>query len=292
MRAAERRRPPATRILDDPYAAFFLGPMFRAALATFEASGTLGALADRVSPGLVSWVLCRHRWMDDRLITSLAGPVEQVVLLGAGYDTRAYRLAHELKVRPVFEVDHPATSRRKAKIVARHRAELPPADVRVVEVDFEVDSLRERLQEAGFQRGVRTFFVWEGVAMYLTREAAKATLAELRELSAPGSEIVLDLWQVPDGSDLVAAAHRLSASTLQMIGEPLRLSLHPEDAESLLDRLGYRVTECYDAAMLRERYVRDERRVVQAGYVIHAVTTKPRAPRRRTRAADPAEEPA
>jgi methyltransferase (TIGR00027 family) len=184
MRAAEQRHKPTERIVDDPYAKFFLGPMLRGALNTWEASGRLGDLAERFSPGLITFVLCRHRYIDDCLRGALAGNLEQIVILGAGYDTRAYRLAQEINHRPVFEVDHPATSRRKARILAGRKSELPVADVRVVEVDFERDSLRERLRAAGLQGGLRTFFVWEGVAMYLTREAVKNTLGELRELAA------------------------------------------------------------------------------------------------------------
>lgn len=270
MRASEQRRKPAERIVDDPYAKLFLGPMLGAALATWEASGRLGQLADRFSPGLVTWVLCRHRYIDDCLLAALEGPVEQVVLLGAGYDTRAYRLAHELECRPVFEVDYPATSERKATIVKRRKSELPAADVRVVEVDFQKDVLRDRLQQAGFQRGVRTFFVWEGVAMYLTRAAVKATLTELRELSAPGSEIALDLWHPPEGSDLVSAAHRLSASALHLVGEPVTFGIHPEDAVPFLDRLGFSVLDVAEAAALEARYVRDRRRVYPAAYLAHA----------------------
>ncbi|MGH7899232.1 MAG: class I SAM-dependent methyltransferase, partial [Candidatus Binatia bacterium] len=164
MRASEQRRPPAQRIVDDPYAKLFLGPMFSAGLATWQASGRLGDLAERFSPGLIAWVLTRHRYIDDRLLGGLAAGAEQVVLLGAGYDTRAYRFASKLAGRPVFEVDFPATSRRKAKIVARHRSALPAADVRIIEIDFQTESLRDRLGEAGFRRGARTFFAWEGVA--------------------------------------------------------------------------------------------------------------------------------
>ena len=277
MRASEQRKKPAERILDDPYAKLFLGPMFRAALATWEVSGRFGNLAEQFSPGLVAFVLCRHRYIDDRLIDALRGDVEQVVLLGAGYDTRGYRLAHDLKYRPVFEVDHPATSERKAKIVARHRKELPMSDVRTVEIDFQKDSLRERLQAAGFQRGVRTFFVWEGVAMYLTRPAVKATLSELHELSAPGSEIALDLWHPPEGFDFVSAAHRLSANALYLVGEPVTFGIHPEDAGPFLRRLGYRVLEIAEADALARRYVRDGRRVAPASYLVHAAVARRRA---------------
>lgn len=270
MRATEQRRRPAERIVDDPYAKLFLGPMLRAALATWEASGRLGDLAQRHSPGWIAYVLCRHRYIDDCLLRALPRPVEQLVLLGAGYDTRAYRLARELRGRPVFEVDHPATSRRKARIVARHQGELPAADVRPVEVDLQRDSLSERLREAGLRRAAATFFVWEGVTMYLTREAVQTTLGELRDLGAAGSEVALDLWRLPQGSDLASAAHRLSASALGLVGEPVRFAIHPDDAAPFLGRLGYRVLEVAPAEALRERYVRDRRRVYDAAYLVHA----------------------
>ena len=144
--------------------------------------------------------------------------------------------------------------------------------MRIVEIDFERDSLRDRLRDAGFQRGVRTFFVWEGVAMYLTREVVKKTLTELRELSAPGSEVAMDLWSVPEGADILSTAQRLSASALSLIGEPVTFSIHPEDAGPFVNRLGYRVREIADAAMLQSRYVHDRRRVYGAAYMAHACT--------------------
>ena len=277
MRATDQRRRPADRIVDDPYAKFFLGPMLRAALATWEASGQLGDLAERFAPGLVAFVLCRHRYIDDCLRRALAGTLEQVVILGAGYDMRAYRFADELKNRPVFEVDHPATSRRKARILAAHSRDLPAADVRIVEVDFQTDSLRERLQASGFRRGVRTFYVWEGVAMYLSRDAVKNTLAELREISAAGSEIAMDLWQIPEGSDLVAAAQRWSANALYLVGEPVTFAIHPEDAGPFLNRLGYRVLEIAEVPTLQNRYVHDRRRVYGPAYLAHASTRRTRS---------------
>lgn len=274
MRATDQRRKPADRIVDDPYATLFLGPMSRAALAMWEASGRLGDLAQRFAPGLVAFVLCRHRYIDECLLRALAGTVEQVVILGAGYDMRAYRFTRELKNRPVFEVDHPATSRRKARILAAHKRDLPVADVRVVEVDFRKDSLRERLRASGFRRGVRTFFVWEGVAMYLSRDAVKKTLGELREISAAGSEIAMDLWHLPEGSELISAAHRLSASALYLAGEPVTFAIHPEDAGPFLNRLGYRVLEIAEAPTLQSRYVHDRRRVYGPAYLVHASTRR------------------
>jgi methyltransferase (TIGR00027 family) len=272
MRATDQRRPPEERILDDPYAKLFLGRLARAALASWEASGTLGNLAERLSPGLTTYVLTRHRFIDDKLRTALAGGVEQLVLLGAGYDTRAYRFAAELDGRPVFEVDFPATSRRKDRVLSRRADILPRTDVRRVEIDFEVDSLEERLREAGFRTGRRTFFVWEGVSMYLTRAAVKGTLTTIRTVSAPHSELAMDFWYFLDSPDLLSTAYRMSANLLSLLGEPVAFGIHPEDVGPFLAGLGYRIADLADASELESRYVRDGRRVVPGNYLVHAVT--------------------
>ena len=271
LRATDQRRRPAQRILDDPYARWFLGPLASATLATWEASGRLGDLAERLSPGVTTFVLVRHRYIDDRLAHALAGAtIRQVVLLGAGYDTRAWRFAQALAGRPVFEVDFPATSARKARILERHAGELPPVDVRRVEIDFQTQSLEGRLVASGFEKGRSTFFVWEGVSMYLTREAVKGTLRAIAMLGGPGTELAMDFWYLVDAPDLLSSAYRASASALSLVGEPVTFGIHPEDCGSFLERHGFRVEEIADAAALEERYVRDRRRVHPAMYLVHA----------------------
>jgi methyltransferase (TIGR00027 family) len=280
----DQRRQPAARILDDPYAKLFLGRMARAALASWEVSGKLGDVAQRLSPGLAAYVLTRHRFIDDCVRRALRGGVTQLVLLGAGYDSRAYRFAAELRGRPVFEVDFPATSRRKARILARRADTLPRTDIRRVEIDFEVDALDDTLRRAGFKQGARSFFVWEGVSMYLTRAAVKATLSTIRDLGGPRSGLAMDFWYLLDAPDLLASAYRMSANLLSLLGEPVTFGIHPEDAGAFLDRLGYRVVDLADAAELQRRYVSDDRRVAPGTYLVHAVTrARPRLKPRRTR---------
>lgn len=278
MRAHEHVRPAGRRrVVDDPYAQWFLRPLARAALATERAAPDLARLAEWATDGLLQFVLARHRYMDDALCRALRDGVEQVVVLGAGYDMRAYRFARELRGRPVFEVDHPATAGRKARIVARHARELPPARVERVSVDFERQSFREELGRAGFRERRRTFFVWEGVTMYLTRSAVKHTLSELRAMGAAGSGLVLDLWYLPDEHDLIAAARRLSANLLAVLGEPVTFSLHPEDTGPFFARQGFDVREVADAALLRRRYFDRATHLYPTNYVVHAVAGRRRA---------------
>jgi len=125
--------------------------------------------------------------IDAELMAQVATGCRQVVILGAGFDTRAYRLP--LDGVTVFEVDHPATQAEKRSRVAA----LPPAKARLVwtAVDFERDSLAERLAAAGHDGDLPTVWIWEGVVMYLADPAVRATLNAIQIRSGPGSTLVL-----------------------------------------------------------------------------------------------------
>ena len=274
FRAMEQRRDPAVRIVDDPFAHLFLGRGSTAALRAAIAAGPLGELPDRFLPGLSAFVLARHRFMDDALADVLARTgadrVEQVVVLGAGYDTRAWRFADALAGRPVFEVDFPSTSKRKDDVAHRSAKNLPGTVVRRVQVDFLAETFEGPLLRAGFLRGARTFVVWEGVSMYLTRNVVKQTLGLVRSLCAPTSELVLDFWFLLDAPDLRAAAHRFSANLLHLLGEPVLFGIHPEDTGAFLARAGFELVDLAEPAALAQRYVRDRRAVYPANFVARA----------------------
>jgi methyltransferase (TIGR00027 family) len=277
IRAYEHAKPAALRIVDDPYAHWFLRPLLRAVLSRGGVMPDLGVYADWATDGITRFVAARHRFMDDALLRA-APRARQVVLLGAGYDMRAYRFASQLRRCTVFEVDHPATAQRKAGILARRRKELPAVDVIRVPVDFEKQSFRRELQRAGFEAGQPTFFVWEGVSMYLSRANVQRTLTEVRAMSKAGSELVMDLWFLPDEPNLISSARRWSANLLSLLGEPVTFSLHPEDAPPFLERLGFRLRDLADAETLRRRYFRTRRHLYPTNYLVHAAT-EPR-PRR------------
>ncbi|HSP96847.1 MAG TPA: SAM-dependent methyltransferase [Candidatus Dormibacteraeota bacterium] len=270
IRAYEHAKPAAARIIDDPYAHWFLGPVLRTALSYEGVMPQLGTLPDWATDGIVGFVAARHRYIDDALRRA-SRRIEQVVLLGAGYDTRAYRFARELRRCTVFEVDHPATARRKARILARRQQELPPATVVRVEVDFEQQSFRRELEKAGFESGQRTFFVWEGVSMYLSRAGVKATLETIRAMSGAGSELAMDFWYLPDEPNLVSSARRWSTNLLSLLGEPVTFGLHPEDAGPFLQRLGFRLRELADAETLCRRYFDGRTHLYPTNYLVHAV---------------------
>ena len=192
-RAIELNR--SDRIVSDEFAPVFLSAPSRAVLRTLSVSGPALRAAERMSlAGLATSGLCRSRFIDEQFLAALPD-VEQVMILGAGYDTRAYRFATEIGPRPVYEVDLPPLSRRKAAVVAGRKDLFGHASIHRVEIDFREQSLPERLAGSGFLPGAPTFVAWEGVSMYLTRDAVDGTLAALASVCGPGSVLAMDFWQ-------------------------------------------------------------------------------------------------
>jgi methyltransferase (TIGR00027 family) len=136
-------------------------------------------------------MLARTRFVDDHLKTAIANGATQVVILGAGFDTRAYRFAELLQGKKVFEVDYHSTQAFKKRRVEEVVGFAPP-NVTFVEIDFQRDTLEGALHAAGFQAGEKTLFIWEGVCMYLPESAVRETLRTVKGISGPGSSVVMD----------------------------------------------------------------------------------------------------
>src|SRR5262249_18802657 len=157
-------------------------------------------------------------------------------------------------------VDFPATARRKATLVRRHADALPDANLRRVEVDFERESFADRLTAEGFEPGAPTFFVWEGVSMYLTRRAVKDSLDAMRRLGGAGSELVADFWHLVDTTDALSFLRRVQPNLLALLGEPVLFGIHPEDAGPFLAREGITMRELLLASDLESRFLAGDSR--------------------------------
>lgn len=181
--------PDEARLVDDPYGAAFTST--RAAGVLERETQRLRPLA--AMPGVKQWILymqVRTRLIDDALAEFLATGARQVVLLGAGYDTRALRMP-ELADANVFEVDHPATQGHKRRVLDEIGADSPST---YVTWDFEarpMDDLPDALTDAGLDRADPVFTIWEGVTMYLTEPAIDASLRAIRSWSYAGSQLAM-----------------------------------------------------------------------------------------------------
>jgi len=136
-------------------------------------------------------LIARTRFIDERLEAAVRDGIGQLVIMGAGFDSRAYRLAAMLKDVSVFEVDRPDTQQAKIRRVKEAVGETP-SNVTYVPVDFREMKFGDALLDAGYQQNVMTFFIWEGVTMYLPEGAVRETLQWIASHAPSGSSIVFD----------------------------------------------------------------------------------------------------
>jgi methyltransferase (TIGR00027 family) len=268
FRALESARPPGERLFQDPLARDFLdGPLGTVAdLARVPGLGrAVPALIDRRSPGSRLAVLVRTRFIDDALRDALADGLDQVVVLGAGFDSRAHRIPGIERTR-VFEVDHPDTQAAKRERVRRTLGE-EPAHVVYVPVDFARQDVGAELAAARFRSGARTFFVLEGVISYLTPEAVDANFRYVAKTSGPGSQIAFTYLHrgVIDGSHQPPGSRQVEAR-VRAVGEPWTFGFDPAELPAYLADRGLELLEDVSPAEAAPRYVPAEHRQAAAYY--------------------------
>ncbi|MBO0853660.1 MAG: class I SAM-dependent methyltransferase [Nocardia sp.] len=184
------------------------------------------------------FLAARARFAEDTVTGEIAAGTRQVVILGAGLDTSAYRNT-DGRVR-FFEVDHPATQRWKRHRLSEAAIAIPPS-VTFVPMDFTRQSLATELAAAGLDRGAPTVFIWLGVSVYLEPEAVTETL---RYLGAGDSVVVFDYSNPPparsepDGLDR-AQAHRDRASRVAAAGEPWLSYFTADQMRAELESAGF-----------------------------------------------------
>jgi methyltransferase (TIGR00027 family) len=142
-------------------------------------------------PGIYEYVLARTKLLDDIFVDALENNFSQIVLLGAGMDTRTLRFKSRNEGTKIFELDIQTTQRPKMEILNRKGVTLPEELV-FVPIDFNRQGLSEALLAAGYERNQRSLFLWEGVTMYLTSDAVDSTLEFIRDSGAEGSMVVFD----------------------------------------------------------------------------------------------------
>ena len=257
QRGLESSRPHRSRLFMDALAPSFVGRGWRIALAAADvgiARKAIEAVYDLVAgPGPRASAIARTRFIDDT-IEELAPSLAQLVILGAGYDCRPYRMPC-LSGCDVFEVDHPDTQATKRSLLAGAGRVLPD-HVRFVPVDFETDDLAGALLASGYRTDKPGFFLWEGVTQYLSPEAVDCTLAVIRELSQAGSYLIftyVDNAVIGGSSERFPEAEKWLRGVSRR-GEPWVFGIAPRDAAQFLRDRGFALTEDISTAEAGIRY--------------------------------------
>jgi methyltransferase (TIGR00027 family) len=245
-RLIEQEQPPASRLFDDPVVGLLLDPTTVAMVG----GPTRELFLSELGSGTYGAQVMRTRYIDEVVTALVEGGIRQVVILGAGLDTRAFRLP-VLARATVLELDLPGTQQYKVERVG----DVPvlAAGLRFVPTDFTTEPLGDVLEAAGLDRTNPVLFVWEGVTQYLPEAAVRSTLACIGA-SVPGSAVVFTYVRrsIIDGSALDPWSDetrpRLHAS------EPWIFGLAPEEVPGLLDSYGLSLIDDVGEAEFRSRY--------------------------------------
>ena len=277
LRAAEWLRPEDERVCYDQFARRFLGLRFGVVVRSRLLTRIALWYAERIIPGAADSLVARTRYIDDYLKQCIADGIEQLVILGAGYDSRAYRF-DELRPRiRVFEVDHPDTQQAKIQKVKRIFGSLP-SHVTYVGLDLDEKKLGEGLLKAGYRKDKKTLFIWEGVTVYLTPEAVDETLAFVAENSGKGNSIIFDYafqFALDATSDSEEAKKWRKA--YERRGEPPKFALKEDEVEEFLSKRGFYQVKSVSMESLENVYFRSKgisRKVTRLGAIVHADVVK------------------
>jgi methyltransferase (TIGR00027 family) len=268
--AMEQYEPPGRRLVSDDLALSFL-PSAQRVIARSMRIPLLRSLTisagERAVPGSWTIITCRKRYIDDKLDEALAG-IRAVVILGAGMDTRACRLARRSSI-PSFEVDLPVNIERKRAAVERALGAVP-ASVHLVPVDFERDDLTAELVKAGYRAADAAFFVMEGVTQYLTEEALRGTFEFLRG-AATGSRLVFTY--VPedfiDGRNMYGG--QLLYKRFRQRQQLWKFGLDPDHVAAFGDEYGWQLVEQAGADYYTRHYIKPTGRDLSATDLERAV---------------------
>ena len=198
-----------------------------------------------IPEGLYEYVIARTKHFDELFSQALKQQIPQIVLLGTGYDSRAYRYAGEIENSKIFEVDITGTQKEKLKILKDNSIDLHP-QVAYVEADFEQDEWFQSLYDAGYQNSLKTLYVWEGVTFYLSPKSVESTLRMLRQHSLTGSTISFDYQHTDNDNMLIETGLK---------DESIKFGLNSQVCDNYLKRLGYSVLEKIDSSIMSKRYL-------------------------------------
>lgn len=254
------------RIFKDPLALRILGQDAEAAIER--------ARQDPSQRRLRLFIAVRSRFAEDALAVAVEGGVRQVVLLGAGLDTYAYRTPLEHRLR-VFEVDHPTTQTWKRERLRDAEISVPPR-LTYAPIDFESETIAEGLARVAFDFAAPSFFTWLGVVPYLTESAIFSTLSFIGGLSR--AHVVFDYGNpAQPGEEPVADGRNTLAARVGAVGEPLQTRFETADLRARLEAHGFRHIDDLSPNAIRERYFggRGTASSDRGGHVVHAATVAP-----------------
>jgi methyltransferase (TIGR00027 family) len=262
FRAIENLLPEDKRLFDDPYSQKLLSPYWKFWFSLTRLPRMLEfllKLRERLTPGVIGGLTCRTRYIDDVLLDAIKEGCSAVVNLGAGMDSRAFRIPGIENIR-YFELDFPEMLKDKKVYIDKNAGGLP-ANVTLVPIDFDSQDIGDELMKAGYSLSTRTFFIWEGVTQYISREAVDNTIRYVAG-SAAGSRIVFTyvLKSFIDGTAIPQGQERMYKYAIQKLSPLWSSGFDPAGMQDYLSGFSLDLIEDVGSEEFLERYFRPRNR--------------------------------
>jgi len=243
----------------DNLAEYFLPSHFRFFIGFKKIRANSKNKFNKFVPGMHEYIIARTAFFDSLFMEALDNQIPQIVLLGAGYDSRAYRFSKLNVATKIIELDIASTQIRKRKYLKKAHIDIPE-NVTLVPIDFNNESLINVLEQAGYDRQKRTLFLWEGVVYYLDPGSVDATLKFVNCYSRPGSIIALDYLIPGFESNMDAYGNK---EFFQMMkehhaNEKLMFSLDEGEAESFFGQRGLKMIDHWDNKEIERVFLLNE----------------------------------
>lgn len=213
--------------------------------------------------GMYEYVIARTRYFDAVFTEALEHVFDQIVIFGAGFDSRALRFSKLNKGTRVFELDAPTTQQEKLKAYQLKKLVIPE-NLIFVPINFNKESVADKMAKAGFVAGRKSLFLLEAVTMYLPQNAVESTFRFIEDVSGTGSLIVFDYIYVGvlRKENKYYGERGTSLKTLAKVGEEWMFALEEGEVERFLSRHGFSLTDHSGKPELEDRYFKNSKGVI------------------------------
>ena len=210
-----------------------------------------------VAKGMYEYIIARTKYIDAAFKEALSNHFDQILIFGAGFDTRALRFQDMTGTTKIFELDIPTTQEAKIRQYQK-RALSIPSGLTFIPIDFDREVLPVKLEAAGFERDSRTLFILEGLLMYLQPESVHETFQTIRDFAGKGSEVVFDyVFASVLRQEGQYEEERKIVESVAKAGEGWHFGIEKGEIEQFLSTYDLRLYDQSDAPQLEQMYFRD-----------------------------------
>ncbi len=239
------------------YIAPILLPKFMKLIVRFPATRSI--LMNKFAPkGIYEYVIARTKLIDEAFINAIDDNFDQILIFGAGFDSRSIRFSNYKSKIKIFELDAPPTQIAKRKQYHKRKIEVPK-NLTFIPIDFEKEALTKKLSESGFKKGKRSLFILEGLVMYLQKESVDETFKVISEYAGKESRVIFDFIHLSIFEDNFKLYGQ--KEIIKMVSdsdEKWHFGLEYEKINEFLSKYNLKLIENYDSKKLEDKYFKNK----------------------------------